>query len=114
MSDLDRDYGKEFSEESFWRKTRRFALVAGKEVVSKALMLYYVFHDKDTPTWAKAAILAALGYFITPLDAIPDFTPLVGFTDDLGALLTATATIAANIKPEHKEMADRKVREWFG
>jgi uncharacterized membrane protein YkvA (DUF1232 family) len=108
------DYGREYTEASFWRKIARYARQAGKEVVAKALILYYVFNDKDTPTWAKASIAAALGYFITPLDAIPDFAPMVGFADDLGALLTATAAIAANIKPEHKEMADRKVLEWFG
>jgi uncharacterized membrane protein YkvA (DUF1232 family) len=114
MADQVPDYGREYTEDSFWKKMTKFARIAGKEVVSKALTLYYVFHDKDTPTWAKGAILAALGYFITPLDAIPDIAPFVGYTDDLGALLTATATIAAHIKPEHKEMADRKVREWFG
>ena len=114
MADQVPDYSNEYTEDSLWKKMTRFARIAGKEVVSKALILYYVFHDKDTPTWAKGAILAALGYFITPLDAIPDIAPFVGYTDDLGALLTATATIAAHVKPEHKEMADRKVREWFG
>jgi uncharacterized membrane protein YkvA (DUF1232 family) len=27
--------------------------------------------------------MGALGYFISPIDAIPDLTPLLGYTDDL-------------------------------
>lgn len=34
----------------------------------------------------KAIVLGALIYFINPLDAIPDLTPLIGFGDDLGVI----------------------------
>ncbi len=35
---------------------------------------------------ALLAIVAALLYFVTPLDALPDWLPLVGFIDDLAVL----------------------------
>ena len=108
------DYSSQYSEESFWDKLFNFAKQAGREVVQKALLLYYVGCDPDTPTWAKGVITAALGYFIFPLDAIPDVTPFVGYADDLGAIVMALAAIAACIKKEHADKAAAKTAECFG
>jgi len=113
MPEEPKDYSKDYSEQSFWDKLKKYALAAGKEVISKALVLYYVFNDKDTPAWAKAIILASLGYFISPLDAIPDMTPIVGYADDLGALIAALTAVAANIKKQHSDRAHDKLHEWF-
>ena len=109
----DNEYSKEFSEDSFWTKVKDFAIKAGKEVIEKALILYYCLQGPDTPVWAKTTIIAALGYFISPIDAIPDFTPVIGFTDDLGVLAAALATVAVYIKEEHKEKAKEKIKIWF-
>ena len=108
------DYGKDYSEETFWEKVAKFAIQAGREVIEKALVLYYCLQDSDTPAWTKAVIVGALGYFIVPLDAIPDLTPMVGFTDDLGALAVALAVVAAHVKPKHGKMAKEKLKVWFG
>ena len=108
------DYSEHFDEISFWGKLRNFALSAGRRVVKLALTLYFCFRDPETPMRAKALIASALGYFILPLDAIPDLTPVVGFADDLGALMVAAAVVAAHIKPEHRRQAEEKLREWFG
>lgn len=35
---------------------------------------------------ALLAVVAALLYFVTPLDALPDWLPMVGFIDDLAVL----------------------------
>ncbi len=110
----DNEYSKEFSEDSFWTKVKAFAIKAGKEVIEKAIILYYCLQDLDTPVWAKTTIIAALGYFISPIDAIPDFTPVIGFADDLGVLAAAMATVAMYIKEEHKEKAKAKLKIWFG
>jgi uncharacterized membrane protein YkvA (DUF1232 family) len=55
----------------------------GREVIEKALWLYYAAQQPNTPLWAKTAIYGALGYFISPIDAIPDITPVIGYADDL-------------------------------
>jgi len=110
----ENEYAQEYSEESFWEKLGKFALRAGREVVVQALTLYYCMRDRDTPKWAKGVIVGALGYFILPLDAIPDFTPLIGYADDLGALTAAVATVAAHVKSEHFEKARETSRRWFG
>lgn len=103
-----------YSEKGFWEKLRDHAIAAGREVVEMALKLYYAAQAPDTPMWAKTAIYGALTYFIVPTDAIPDFIPMTGYTDDLGALAAALATVAQYITPEIEEKAKRKAVEWFG
>ena len=103
-----------YSDESFWEKVKKFALTAGKEVIEKALVLYYCLKDSDTPAWAKTVIIGALGYFILPADAIPDYIAAVGFTDDLGALAAATLTVATHVKKEHVSQARETIARWFG
>ncbi len=103
-----------YSEEGFWEKLKNFALKAGSEIVEKALWLYYAAQDPATPAWAKTVIYGALGYFILPLDAIPDMLPGVGFSDDLGALAAAVATVAAYINDDVKKKAAEKMQGWFG
>lgn len=102
-----------YSEAAFWRKLRRFARKAGREVVEKALWLYYTLERPETPAWAKRTIVGALAYFILPFDLVVDLAPLVGFTDDLSVLLIAIGTVAAHITPAIKEQARRKAGEWF-
>ncbi len=115
MSDEEyNEYQQAFSEESFANKLGRYARVAGREVVEKALLLYYTLRDDKAPAWARATITAALGYFIVPLDAITDFTPAVGYADDLGVLVLAVAAVAAYINDDVRAKAAAKMQDWFG
>ena len=108
------EYSKEYSESSFWNKVKKFASKAGSKVIYTALKLYYTMQSPDTPAWAKTVIIGAFGYFISPIDVIPDPTPVVGFADDLGVLAAAAATVVTNITPAIKDEAKRKLKEWFG
>ena len=110
----DNKYENEFTEDSFWEKIKNFAKAAGETVLEPALKLYYSAQDSDTPTWAKTTVYGALGYFVSPIDAIPDITPIVGYADDLGVLVAATAAVAAYIKKEHGEKAKETLKQWFG
>ncbi len=106
-------YESAYSEAQLWEKIKRFAKVAGRELIEKALCLYYAAQRPETPLWAKTVVYSALGYFILPMDLIPDLTPAVGFSDDLGALGLAFATIAAYIDNDVKNKAAEKLKEWF-
>jgi len=55
-----------------------------------------------------------LVYFILPTDAIPDAIPVVGYSDDLGALAAAVGAVVMHITDEVKERAQTKMRDWFG
>lgn len=107
-------FEKKFSESGLWSKLSRYAKTAGKEVVEKVLWLYYAAQDPQTPRWAKTAIYGALGYFIFPLDAIPDFAPMLGYTDDLGVLLAALATVSVYVTDDVKAQASGRIEQWFG
>ncbi|MED5492864.1 MAG: YkvA family protein [Pseudomonadota bacterium] len=60
------------------------------------------------------SFLSVLAYFIAPLDAIPDFTPLVGFTDDLGVFASALAMVAMYIDRDVQIQARERAESWFG
>lgn len=109
-----RDYITSYNESHFWQKLTRYASVAGREVVQRALWLFYAAQSPDTPRWARTAIYGALGYFIFPLDAIPDFAPLVGYTDDLGVLAAALATVSMYVTDDIKRRSQQQVNKWFG
>ena len=107
-------YGKEYSEEGLWDKMKTVFKKAGIKVIYSALMLYYTYQKEDTPIWAKTTIAGALGYFISPIDAIPDITPVVGYADDMGVLIAAIATVGAYIDKKVKSSSREKLHDWFG
>lgn len=90
---------QETVDRGFWRKVRR---TAGKIPFSEdAVAAYYCARDSETPGRVRAVLLAALAYFVTPADLIPDFIAAVGFTDDATVLTAAIAMISGYIKPRH-------------
>ncbi|QQE74289.1 DUF1232 domain-containing protein [Brevibacillus composti] len=107
-------YAKVYSEESFWTKVKKFAKKAGGKVVYVALLLYYALQNPKTPAWAKTVILGALGYFISPLDVMPDMMPVVGYGDDLTTLISALVVVAVYINEDVKAKARGKLTDWFG
>lgn len=113
MSINENQLSQEYSDERFWLKLKNYAVKAGKDVITKALTIYCTLQDKDTPKWAKSIIIGALGYFILPMDAIPDWLPGGGFADDYGALAAAIGMVAMHIKPEHAEKAQQMLNKLF-
>ena len=77
------------------------------------MVLYCVLRCPDVPLCNRSVILGALGYFILPLDLIPDLIPALGFTDDIAALTLAYKAIQSSITPEIKARAEAKVKEWL-
>ena len=111
--DYHSQFSSEYSEQSFWDKVQKYALSAGIKVIYAGLLLYFALREPRTPRWAKGVIISALGYFISPLDAMPDILPVAGYTDDLGVLILALATVAIYIDKDIKLKARDKIRDWF-
>lgn len=81
----------------------------GKSFLRKLLALWYSFMSPDTPAWARAVIIGALGYFICPVDATPDFIPGLGYVDDAGVILTALTTISMHVTDDMQQRARQTV-----
>lgn len=95
-------------------KMKKKTAKAGKKLVYAVLLLYYTLQKDNIPLKAKAVILGAIGYFIAPFDAIPDFLPMIGYTDDFGALMMALATVYMYIDNGVKCKARNQLESWFG
>lgn len=107
-------YQGHYSEPKFSGKLAKVAKKAGCKIVYAVFLLYYVLKVPSVPKKDKATILGALGYFILPLDILPDVLPVIGFTDDLSAIVLALHAVWKNITPEVRELAASKARGIFG
>lgn len=72
---------------------------------------WFCARDPATPRRVRLTLLAALGYFVLPVDALPDIMPLLGFTDDAAVIAAAIAAVAGSIRPEHRERAKQALAE---
>jgi uncharacterized membrane protein YkvA (DUF1232 family) len=75
--------------------------------------LYYTLQDGDVPLKTKAYIIGALGYFILPLDMIPDFIAGLGYTDDIAVITLLLKHLRTNITPQIEEKTDMKIKEFL-
>lgn len=89
--------------DEFWPKMK--AVAAKIPFAEDALAAYYCTMDRDTPLRVRGTLLAALAYFVMPIDFLPDVLPVLGFTDDAAVLMMAFQLISSHIKPEHREAA---------
>jgi uncharacterized membrane protein YkvA (DUF1232 family) len=108
------NFRSEYSEQGLRDKLMRIARKAGAKVVYAVLVAYYAVQSDALSFSDKAKLYGALGYFILPVDLIPDTILAMGYTDDMAALLYVLRTVSTNITPETKRKAEQKLREWFG
>ncbi|MBL0098858.1 MAG: DUF1232 domain-containing protein [Saprospiraceae bacterium] len=85
----------------------------GTRLVYTVLLMVYAYHSEKTPKWAKRIILGSIAYLLSPLDSIPDLTPVFGFTDDLGVLSFGLVAIACYIDEEVRAKARAKLLQFY-
>lgn len=106
-------YQEKCSEESLLHKISKFGKLIGVEALYKALQLWYVLQKPEVPAKDKALIMGALGYLISPLDFIPDLTPVFGYSDDIVAITFALVKVQGYIDDEVKAKAKVLLRRFF-
>jgi uncharacterized membrane protein YkvA (DUF1232 family) len=90
-------------EAGFWLKLRK---VMGKLPFTQELCAaYFCAMDDETPTRVRGILLAALAYFVMPIDMIPDIVTGFGFSDDATVIATAMGIVGGHIKPSHHDKA---------
>jgi len=105
----DKLAGESEVREKFWRTARK----AARQIpfMEDVVAAYYCAMDKDTPMRAKGILVAALGYFVLPVDLIPDFIFGLGFTDDIAVLTAAITAVSAHITPAHRLAARQAIAD---
>lgn len=71
----------------------------------EAVAAYYCAIDPGTPKRVKVTLMGALAYFVMPIDVLPDFIALLGFTDDAAVFWMAWRAVRGNVSTEHREKA---------
>lgn len=87
----------------FWVTARKAA--GSIPFMDEVVAAYYCALDRETPMRVRASLLGALGYFVLPLDGIPDFIFGLGFTDDAAVIMGVLALMRAHITDEHRAAA---------
>lgn len=57
--------------------------------------------DRSVPIAHKLVGLFALIYVVSPIDLVPDFIPIVGWLDDVGAIALVAAHYVRRIREHH-------------
>lgn len=108
LDDLDLKYdspskvekGQQEVEEGLWEKVER----VGKKIsfAKDIKALYNYMRDKHVPWYRKSIVIGALIYFISPIDAVPDLAPLVGYLDDLGVITAVLKFMGSELIPYYE------------
>ena len=106
-------YANKFSANGFVDKIAKIAKMAGAKLVYAALVLFYTLQSGNVSTKDKAIIIAALGFLISPIDAIPDAIPIIGLTDDFAVLIFVLKKVWGDVSEDVKEKAKSKLAKWF-
>ncbi len=112
FADNENRWTKAYSAKGLIEKITRNAKKVGATSVYYALLLYYSLRSERISLVDKALVIAALGYFIAPVDFIPDLAPF-GLLDDTSVLLYALGKIGKAIDAETEDMAKEKLKTWF-
>ena len=86
---------------------------AGRSIARPALEAFEMVIDASTPAQVRLTMLAALTYLLMPMDLVPDFMPVAGFSDDLVALTAVITLWNSHITPEVRNRARKKLDRWF-
>ena len=70
-----------------WKNVDSISLKEKLSVLGRLIKAYALGQYREVPWKTMLIMIAAVIYFVNPIDLIPDFIPVLGFTDDLGVLV---------------------------
>lgn len=66
-------------------------------VLGRLIRAYAMGRYRDIPWKNLLLIVAAIFYFVSPIDLLPDMLPITGLTDDMGVLMWVYHTLSKEI-----------------
>ena len=108
--------GPDEADEKEARVRARFWPTAKKAIrsipfIEEVVAAYFAMLDPQTPARARLTLVAALAYFVAPIDFVPDFLLGLGFLDDASVLMAALASVRSSIRDEHRQAAKRALAD---
>ena len=91
----------------------KILIKAGRSIAKPALEVLEMAIDPLTPTNVRISLIASLAYLIMPLDLLPDFMPVVGFSDDFVALTAVLSIWSKYMTPAIRIRAEEKLNKLF-
>lgn len=70
--------------------------------------LWSMVRDPGAAWSSKVIAVGALLYLVSPFDAIPDFLPVIGLSDDAGVILAAVASLAVALAKYQGQPVEEK------
>lgn len=105
-------YAGYYNPAGLFSRIKEVSKKVGVNVIYIVMILYYATFDKGLPIKDRLMVIAALGYFILPLDILPDGLP-GGFADDAAALAYVVRHIWNNLSEDTIQKARQRVKVWF-
>lgn len=80
-----------------------------KNLLNKVKTLYAMLRDKEfAMAWSsKTMVIAGLLYFISPIDLLPDYIPILGYIDDAFVMSVVMNAVASEIE-RYKAYSEQK------
>ena len=107
-------YEKYFSENELLQKIGKLGKSIGATVLYPVFLLFNLLKSGDINLKEKAMIIGTLGYFILPVDLLPDAIVGVGYADDAAALTAAVTALASCITEDIQKEAKEQLCKIFG
>lgn len=83
--------------ETNWRNVNAASAKEKFFVLGRLVKAYAMGHYREVPWKTLLLIVAAIVYFVNPLDLVPDIIPLTGLTDDFAVLLWVYNSVSNEI-----------------
>jgi uncharacterized membrane protein YkvA (DUF1232 family) len=90
-------------------RIRRLLKLLGRN----AIVLWYVCRHRSTPGLIKIAAVLLVVYAISPIDAIPDWIPVLGWLDDVTILAFGIPLILRQVPLEVLDEAQASASGFF-
>ena len=107
-------YEKYFSENELLQKIGKLGKSIGATVLYPVFLLFNLLKSGDINLKEKAMIIGTLGYFILPVDLLPDAIVGVGYADDVAVLTAAVKALASCITEDIQNESKEQLRKIFG
>jgi uncharacterized membrane protein YkvA (DUF1232 family) len=92
-----------------WEQLKRWAV----ELENEGMTLWFCCRHPGMPWLPKIFALLVVGYFLSPIDLIPDFIPVIGYFDDL-ILVPIGIYLTLKLVPQYViEECRVKARDWI-